>query len=64
MRRLFTLSACVASGFLLASITGAFAGDDAPRDKASATALQGLVDLTHSFDEHTIYWPTAGRSSC
>jgi kynurenine formamidase len=59
MRRLFTLSACVASGFLLASITGAFAGDDAPRDKASATALQGLVDLTHSFNERSIYWPTA-----
>ena len=59
MRRLLTLSLCVASGFALASITGAFAGDAPPRDRASATALRGLVDLSHSFNERTIYWPTA-----
>jgi kynurenine formamidase len=59
MRRLLTLSACVASGFLLASITGAFAGDAPPREKASASALRGLVDLSHAFNERSIYWPTA-----
>jgi len=59
MRRLLTLSLCVASGFALASITGAFAGDTPPRERASATALQGLVDLSHSFNERSIYWPTA-----
>jgi kynurenine formamidase len=58
MRRLLALSACVAAGFALASIGGAFAGDST-RERATASALRGLVDLTHPFNERTIYWPTA-----
>jgi kynurenine formamidase len=58
MRRLLALSTCVAAGFALASIGGAFAGDET-RERASASALRGLVDLTHPFNDRTIYWPTA-----
>ena len=58
MRRLLALSACVATGFALASIGGAIAGDST-RERAAATALRGLVDLSHPFNEQTIYWPTA-----
>jgi kynurenine formamidase len=58
MRRLLALSACVATGFALASIGGAFAGDTT-RERAAASALRGLVDLSHPFNEQTIYWPTA-----
>jgi len=60
MRRLLSLSMCVAGGFALASIGGAFAGD-APHDRAAASSLRGLVDLSHPFNERTIYWPTAKR---
>lgn len=60
MRRLLALSACVATGFALASIGGAFAGDET-RERAAASALRGLVDLSHPFNEQTIYWPTAER---
>jgi kynurenine formamidase len=58
MRRLLALSACVAAGFALASIGGAFAGDQT-RERAAAGALRGLVDLSHPFNDQTIYWPTA-----
>jgi kynurenine formamidase len=60
MRRLLALSACVAAGCALASIGGAFAGDST-RERAAASALRGLVDLTHPFNERTIYWPTAQK---
>jgi kynurenine formamidase len=60
MRRLLALSTCIAAGFALASIGGAFAGDQT-RERASASALRGLVDLSHPFNERTIYWPTAER---
>jgi kynurenine formamidase len=60
MRRLLALAACVAAGFALASIGGAFAGDTT-RERAAASALRGLVDLTHPFNEQTIYWPTAEK---
>jgi kynurenine formamidase len=60
MRRLLALSACVAVGFALASIGGAFAGDST-RERAAASALRGLVDLSHPFNEQTIYWPTAQK---
>jgi kynurenine formamidase len=60
MRRFLALSACVATGFALASIGGAFAGDET-RERAAASALRGLVDLSHPFNEQTIYWPTAER---
>ncbi|MGH2715962.1 MAG: cyclase family protein [Thermoleophilaceae bacterium] len=58
MRRLLALSTCIAAGFALASIGGAFAGDTS-RERAAASALRGLVDLSHPFNERTIYWPTA-----
>jgi kynurenine formamidase len=58
MRRLLVLSACLAAGFALGAMSGAFAGDDPP-GKASASSLRGLVDLSHPFNERTIYWPTA-----
>ena len=58
MRRLLALCTCVAAGFALASIGGAFAGDST-RERAAASALRGLVDLSHPFNERTIYWPTA-----
>jgi kynurenine formamidase len=60
MRRLWALSACLAAGLALGALGGAFADDGAPRG-ASATALRGLVDLGHSFNERTIYWPTATK---
>jgi kynurenine formamidase len=58
MRRVLTLCTCVLAGFALASIGGAFAGDTT-RERAAASALRGLVDLSHPFNERTIYWPTA-----
>jgi kynurenine formamidase len=58
MRRLLVLSACVAAGFAAASIGGALAGDST-RERAAASALRGLVDLSHPFNDQTIYWPTA-----
>jgi kynurenine formamidase len=58
MRRLLALSACVGAGFALASIGGALAGDET-RERAAASALRGLVDLSHPFNDQTIYWPTA-----
>jgi kynurenine formamidase len=58
MRRLLVLSACLAVGFALGALSGAFAGEDPP-GKASASSLRGLVDLSHPFNERTIYWPTA-----
>jgi kynurenine formamidase len=58
MRRVLALCTCVLAGFALASIGGAFAGDTT-RERAAASALRGLVDLTHPFNERTIYWPTA-----
>jgi kynurenine formamidase len=58
MRRVLALSTCVLAGFALASIGGAFAGDTT-RERAAASALRGLVDLTHPFNDRTIYWPTA-----
>jgi kynurenine formamidase len=60
MRRVLALSACVLAGFAIASIGGAFAGDST-RERAAASALKGLVDLSHPFNEQTIYWPTAER---
>ena len=60
MRRLLVLSACLAAGFALGAFGGAFAGDGGG-ERASATALRGLVDLGHSFNERTIYWPTATK---
>ena len=60
MRRLLAMAACVAAGFALASIGGAFAGDST-RERAAASALRGLVDLTHPFNDQTIYWPTATK---
>ena len=58
MRRVLALCTCVLAGFAIASIGGAFAGDST-RERAAASALRGLVDLSHSFNERTIYWPTA-----
>jgi kynurenine formamidase len=60
MRRVLALSTCVLAGFALASIGGAIAGDST-RERAAASALRGLVDLSHPFNEQTIYWPTAER---
>jgi kynurenine formamidase len=60
MRRVLALCTCVLAGFALASIGGAFAGDST-RERAAASALRGLVDLSHPFNERTIYWPTAER---
>jgi kynurenine formamidase len=60
MRRVLALCACVLAGFAIASIGGAFAGDTT-RERAAASALKGLVDLSHPFNEQTIYWPTAER---
>jgi kynurenine formamidase len=60
MRRLLVMSACLAVGFATATFTGAFAGS-AGDERASATALRGLVDLSHPFNEDTIYWPTATK---
>jgi kynurenine formamidase len=58
MRRLLAMAACLAAGATFATLGGAFA-DDTDRERASASALRGLVDLSHSFNERTIYWPTA-----
>jgi kynurenine formamidase len=58
MRRVLALCTCALAGFALASIGGAFAGDTT-RERAAASALRGLVDLTHPFNDRTIYWPTA-----
>jgi kynurenine formamidase len=60
MRRLLALGTCVLAGFAAAGIGGAFAGD-ATRERAAASALRGLVDLTHPYNEQTIYWPTAEK---
>jgi kynurenine formamidase len=60
MRRVLALCTCVLAGFALASFGGAFAGDTT-RERVAASALRGLVDLTHPFNERTIYWPTAER---
>jgi kynurenine formamidase len=60
MRRVLALCTCVLAGFALASIGGAFAGDTT-RERAAASALRGLVDLSHPFNERTIYWPTAQK---
>jgi kynurenine formamidase len=58
MRRLVALAACLAAGLSIAGFGGAFA-DRTARKEASASALRGLVDLSHPFNERTIYWPTA-----
>jgi kynurenine formamidase len=58
MGRLFALSLCLAAGFLLAALSGAFA-DRTTSEHATPSALRGLVDLSHPFNERTIYWPTA-----
>jgi kynurenine formamidase len=58
MRHLLALAACLAAGVTFGSLGGAFAGDGG-REQASASALRGLVDLSHPFNERTIYWPTA-----
>jgi kynurenine formamidase len=60
MRRVLALCACVLAGFAIASIGGAIAGDGT-RERAAASALRGLVDLSHPFNERTIYWPTAEK---
>ena len=60
MRRVLALSTCVLAGFAIASIGGAIAGDST-RERAAASALRGLVDLSHPFNEQTIYWPTAEK---
>jgi kynurenine formamidase len=60
MRRVLAMSACLAAGFAFATFSGAFAGGK-EREQASASALRGLVDLSHPFNEQTIYWPTARR---
>ena len=60
MRRLLVMSACLAVGFVCATFAGAFAGSDS-RERSSASALRGLVDLSHPLNEQTIYWPTARR---
>jgi len=33
----------------------------APRDAQAPLANHAILDLTHSFDDHTIYWPTGDR---
>lgn len=60
MRRLPALSACLAVGLASASLGGAFAGGTTS-EEASPAALRGLVDLSHPFNERTIYWPTATK---
>jgi kynurenine formamidase len=52
------MAACLAAGATFASLGGALAVDS-DREQASASALRGLVDLSHPFNERTIYWPTA-----
>ena len=61
MRRVLALSICLAAGFGAATFTGALAGDSGREPGAGASALRGLVDLSHPFNEDTIYWPTATR---
>ena len=60
MRRLLIMSLCVATGVMLGAFAGAFAGAGG-REQASSSALRGLVDLSHPFNEQTIYWPTATK---
>ena len=60
MRRLLPLSICLAAGLVLGAFSGAFADRGAP-EQASSSALRGLVDLSHPFNERTIYWPTARK---
>ena len=59
MRRVLLLSAALAVGFALATIGGAFAGDAARAPVP--VAGERLVDLSHPFNEDTIYWPTATK---
>jgi len=58
MRRILALSGCLAAGFAFASLSGALAGSG-QSERAGTSALRGLVDLSHPFNERTIYWPTA-----
>ncbi|MGH3992907.1 MAG: cyclase family protein [Pseudonocardiaceae bacterium] len=60
MRRVFALSACLATGIAVGAFGGAFAGEG-QGERASSAALRGLVDLSHPFNENTIYWPTAEK---
>jgi kynurenine formamidase len=60
MRRVLAMAACLAAGFAFATFSGALAGGT-QRHEASSSALRGLVDLSHPFNEQTIYWPTARR---
>jgi kynurenine formamidase len=60
MRRLLALAGCFAAGLAFASLSGALAGSG-QGEQAGGSALRGLVDLTHPFNEQTIYWPTATK---
>ena len=59
MRRALVATLCIAVGFGVATLGGAVAGSG--DRQASSSALRGLVDLSHPFNERTIYWPTATR---
>lgn len=57
-----TTAARITSGALLliVSLAGACAAPEAPRpDLAAVLADSSLVDLTHTFDEGTLVWPTS-----
>jgi kynurenine formamidase len=60
MRRLLALAGCFAAGLAFASLSGALAGSG-QGERAGASALRGLVDLSHPFNDQTIYWPTATK---
>lgn len=58
MRRLLSLLGCIAVGYLLA-LAGSAATDGVAQTEGPPPAQGRLVDLTHPFNEKTIYWPTA-----
>lgn len=50
-------SACLAFAVLVAFLN--FSCDSSPRDSAPDLLSGRLIDLSHAFDEQTVYWPTA-----
>ncbi len=60
MKRILVLFACCLAGVAGAALSGAIAGAG-QLERGSAPALRGLVDLSHPFNDDTIYWPTASK---
>jgi kynurenine formamidase len=48
-----------AVGLTLLVLSAAFAPAEAPTTSSLDLARAAVVDLTHPFDEHTLYWPTS-----